>query len=211
MKVLPLTLVFFCLLSSPVFMGCTDNQKNSQESAATSGTSADATDSLNNEAPTAKISWRLAVIEYRYPTPDLCIAAAKKYFTGTEELSPLPGSPLTYSFCDSNAPTQPSAMEIRFTVNATSPVQPPDTINYYEVEQRTGNNRNDIRRAFRRLRNECKFDSIKGPTEDRNNVNGVKSWRAIMRKKDTPCPEVMQFLDKREEDFGLIINPPFPR
>jgi hypothetical protein len=207
MKVFSLILAFFCLLSSSVFMGCTDNQKSRQEAAITTTT----TDSTIVKAPNAKILGRLAVIEYRYPNDKACTVAAKKYFTGTGEPMPLPGSPLVYSFCDSNAPTRPDALEIRFTVNAASPAQPVDTINYYEVERKTGNHKSDIEQAFRVLRRQYNCDSIKGPTEYTRSVNGVKPWRAIM-KRNGPVPPFTKYpMLTKSDEFGLIINPPYPR
>ena len=208
-------IALLCLLSSIVLTGCTDNQKNKVES--TTGSLNSGQDSVAvGSGSKAKVLGPLASTEYRYSNDGACREAASTYFNsvgspGTLDEHKLTSSPLTFFFCTTANTNDPNAKEIRFTVKAANPSQPVDTIMYYKVESKTGNHKKDLEQAFRKLIRENKCDSIKGPTEDKYKVNGVKPWRAILKAKGPINPSTKQFLVNEADEFGVIINPPFPR
>ena len=208
-------IALLCLLSSIVLTGCTDNKKNKVES--TTGSLNSGQDSVAvGSGSKAKVLGSLASTEYRYSNDGACRKAASAYFnsvgsSGTLDEHILTSSPLTFFFCTTANTDDPNAKEIRFMVKAANPPQPVDTIMYYRVESKTGNHKKDLEQAFRKLIRENKCDSIKGPTEDKYKVNGVKPWRAILKAKGHINLSTKQFLVNEADEFGVIINPPFPR
>jgi len=208
-------IALICLLSSIVLTGCTDNKKNKVESTTGSLNSGQGSVAVGSGSK-EKVLGPLASTEYRYSNDEACGKAASAYFnkpdsTGTLDDHILTSSPLTFFFCTTANTDDPNAKEIRFTVKAANPSQPVDTIMYYKVESKTGNHKKDLEQAFRKLIRENKCDSIKGPTEDKYEVNGVKPWRAILKAKDPIDPSTNQFLVNEGDEFGVIINPPFPK
>ena len=208
-------IALICLLSSIVLTGCTDNKKNKVKS--TTGSLNSGQDSVAvGSGSKAKVLGPLASTEYSYSNDGACTEAVLAYLsnpgsTGTLEDNKLPSSPLTFSFCTTADTHDLNAKEIRFTVKAANSPQPVDTIMYYRVESETGNHKKDLEKAFRKLIRENNCDPIKGPTEDKDKVNDVKPWRAILKAKGHIDLSAKQFLVNEGDEFGVIINPPFPR
>ena len=168
--------------------------------------------SISVELPKVKLP-RIASIEHRYSTEGACTSDAQAYFTSSHNpgvFAPIATLPLTYSFKDTTDPLNPQ--EIRFTVQVAGTPEPTNTIvNYWEIEKKTGSDKNDIDKAIDDLEKIHKCKKTRGPMQDVVAVNGKKPWRAIMQTTSPiDPPSAPTLTTKISGTFGVIVNPPYP-
>ena len=158
-------------------------------------------------SPSLKLG-RIASEESQYATDSACKAAAIKYNHGNAPI-PVNTNPLSYSFKEKKWALG-KKYEVRFV---TQPSVRPDgkEILYYEIDRlsETDNASNAaiIVAAIAGLR-------IKGATIVQDTVldkpiNEKRAWRVVMHT-DTPISDKDNKLTKVNDDFGLIVNPPYP-
>ncbi|HEX8328717.1 MAG TPA: hypothetical protein VF629_14340 [Hymenobacter sp.] len=160
----------------------------------------------------------VAVDEHRYLDAEACENAAKQYHGNNHDDSPdgnfkkVSDSPLTYAWKAKNI-----EVEIRFVVLPANEVQQPgEILQYWRINKKSGNNKKDIEDAIGEFKgNPKRWTLVKGAVADGSGKDGKPTYRAVMNKKpksQTPesKPEVATMLFLRQDDIGIIINPPYP-
>jgi hypothetical protein len=158
-------------------------------------------------SPALKLG-RVASEESQYATDAACTAAATKYNKGNTP-TPVSTKPLAYSF-KKNPLLFRDKYEVRF-VTQPSTQSDGKEIPYYEIDRisETDNalNRAAIVKAITELR--IKGARVVQDTVLNPLINGKRAWRVVMHT-DTPINDKDNKLTKVKDDFGLIINPPYP-
>jgi hypothetical protein len=160
----------------------------------------------------------VAVDEHRYFEAKACEDAARLYHGNNHDDGPdgnfikVSDSPLTYAWKAKNI-----AVEIRFVVLPANEVQQPgEVLQYWRINKRSGNDKKDIEDAIEEFKRKPKnWTLAKGPVADGRGRNGEPTYRAVMNKKPKPPTQsgkqkVATTLFLRQDDIGIIINPPYP-
>ncbi|MBH8558742.1 hypothetical protein [Hymenobacter negativus] len=151
---------------------------------------------------------RVASEEFQYATDAACTNAATKYNKGDKPI-PVSTAPLAYSFKDRRW-LLGKKYEVRFI---TQPSVQPDgkKIPYFEIdggsETDDASNAAIIGAAILELKQ--KGATIIQDTVLDSPINGKRAWRVVMHT-DTPINDKDNKFTQVKDDFGMIINPPYP-
>ncbi|HEX8507485.1 MAG TPA: hypothetical protein VF630_19140 [Hymenobacter sp.] len=156
---------------------------------------------------------RVAVEEHRFADEKECRAAAASYHRNNHaedadgELREVTPAPLVLSWRAKNIP-----VEVRFVVLPAAEVsQPGEVLPYWEINRRSDNSEKDIRAAIKEFGDKRNWKLVKGPVQDAKETKGKRPWRAVMKRELPNSPSSKDsFRALRAEEFGIIINPPFP-
>lgn len=163
---------------------------------------------------------RIASIEHRLSTVPLCRDSANYVYTHTGHTGPAPsllGTPANFPIYSWRRSTTDST-EIRFIVQPTgNAAEPTNTvINYWDIEKKTGNDKDDLDKAYKKLKDDRHCIGIHGPQDDPVNANGKLPVRAIMQTTapipppEDSAPSPLITATQLSGRFGIIINPPYP-
>lgn len=156
---------------------------------------------------------RVAVEEHRFTDAAACKAAATFYNNNNRsedangQIQEFTTPSLVYSW-----KAKSIDVEIRFVVLPADEVkQPGEVIQYWEINKRTGNHEKDIKDAIREFGDKRNWRIVKDANQDANEINGKRAWRAVLSRDLPNSPSSKDsFRALRAEEFGIIINPPYP-
>ena len=153
---------------------------------------------------------RVACREFRYSDIGRCESEALAFYKGSypgttkEVLTKVSTSPLVYSM-----KAKREEVEVRFAlVTPAELVQYGDSVNYYEIKTTIGHSeKEDINFAADEFK--VKPDDIlMSAFQDNLKIDKKDPWRGLLKRKKVmpPYPVVGD-----EEEYGIVINPPYPR
>ena len=153
----------------------------------------------------------LAGKEYRYDTKQQCDDAAAMYLStnyptnSPEVLTKVSDNPTTYSI-----KAKDEDIEVRFTVIAQENItEYGKLIYYYKVNKTSGHTeQEDIGLASDEFVKRLGHVNTKPPFQDKVVLEGKHPWRAILKRKRA---NLLHRPVGDEEEYGIVINPPYPR
>ncbi|GAB2858686.1 hypothetical protein [Hymenobacter ruber] len=151
---------------------------------------------------------RVASEEFQYATNAACTDAATKYNKG-DKPTPVSTDPLVYSFKDKKW-LLGKKYEVRF-ITQPSVQSNGKKVPYYEIDASSetddASNAAAIGTAILELKK--KGATIVQDTVLDKPINGKRAWRVVMHT-DTPISDKDNKLTQVKDDFGMIVNPPYP-
>ncbi|MDB5233822.1 MAG: hypothetical protein JWR44_815 [Hymenobacter sp.] len=151
--------------------------------------------------------------EYRYTDSAQCRREAQAYFKGnypgstTEILTKVTTFPLVYSM-----KAKGEDVEVRFVqVSQNDLTKYGDFIYYYKIDKTPGHpgytEQQDVDAAAKEFK-VLSDDILRDAFRDERPLEGKQPWRALLKRKK---PKSSHPVVGDEEEYGVIINPPYPR